>query len=95
MYSGHIPLCHLLKLILSFPLIVTQVDIFLHFLTFLLKDKHILRTYLLGILLKLVLGLPLILIFINDLEKGNDCELAGTLNQPKLQGRREVEEATT
>lgn len=58
-------------------------------------DKRILRTYLWGTLLKLVLGLLLILIFINSLEKGSDCELAGITNQPKLQGRLAVEEATT
>ena len=46
-------------------------------------------------MLKLVLGLLLILICTNDLEKETDCERVGIINQPKLQGRREVEEVTT
>lgn len=66
---------------------VSQADIFLYLIS-LLTNAYVLRTYLAGILLKLVLGPLLILIFINDLEKGNGCELAGITNQPKLQERK-------
>lgn len=94
MDSGHATFCQLLNLTLSYLPTVIQVDIFLYLIS-LLTNTYILRTDFSGVLLKLVLGLLLILIFINDLEKGNGCELAGITNQAKLQGRREVEEATT
>lgn len=94
MESGHIPLFKPLNIILYFPPTFTQADISFYLIS-LLIGKHLLRTYLSGILLKLVLRLLLILIFINDLEERNDCEPAEITNQPKVQGRRGVEEATT
>lgn len=94
MDSGHISFCQPLNIILYFPSTVTQVDIFLYPIS-LLIDKYLYTENISGVLLKFVLGLLLILISKNDLEKENDCELAGITNQPKLQGRREVEEATT
>ena len=61
----------------------------------LLIDKCLYIENISGVLLKLVLGLLLILICTNDLEKETDCELVGIINQPKFQGRREVAEAAT
>ena len=46
------------------------------------------RTYLDGILLKLLIGPLLILIFINDSEKENYYELAEITNQPDFQEKK-------
>ena len=92
MDSGHISFCQLLNLNLSFP---STVYLSILYLVSLLIDKCLYTENISGVLLKLVLGLLLILICTNDLEKETDCEVVGIINQPKLQGRREVEEATT